>query len=47
MEVHPDFGDPEELSSVLRAHGLGVQLLNNDLERVRRLTETGYLFASR
>jgi FkbM family methyltransferase len=47
MEVHPDFGDPEELASVMREHGLRVHFSNNDLETVSRLTETGYLFASR
>ena len=48
MEVHTDFGNPEEIKKTLSEHDFKVLFLNNDLRIVKTITQSsGYLYASR
>jgi FkbM family methyltransferase len=47
MEVHSDFGSPDQLAQRLRSLGFTVRLRSADLRSCDSLTETGYLYAWR
>ena len=48
MEVHPRFGDPEELKQHLISHGFATEFVDNDQRVVDQISAgSGYLFAIR
>lgn len=49
MEVHTDFGDPDDLSRIMQEHGFESAFIDNDGRRVETLdrTTSGYLYSWR
>ena len=48
MEVHPSYGDVQDLVGIIRSHGLSIEMRDNDLRLVDSLDQAGgYIFARR